>query len=63
MNVGLNKLCEVVLEKDIEKSKSVTLGKWNNRKLGEGQVQYVCVDAYVVFKIGKVLKATSFIIF
>ncbi|OIT22416.1 werner syndrome-like exonuclease [Nicotiana attenuata] len=58
-NAGLKKMCEVVLGKEMEKPKHITLGKWDNKWLSEDQVQYACIDAFVSFEIGKRLNASG----
>ncbi|KAI5659672.1 hypothetical protein M9H77_28465 [Catharanthus roseus] len=58
-NAGLKELARVVLEKEIEKPKWVTMSKWDNLWLIPNQVQYACVDAFVSFEIGKRLNASS----
>ncbi|XP_076899795.1 3'-5' exonuclease-like [Bidens hawaiensis] len=52
---GLKKLASVVLRKQINKPKKVTMSCWDNRWLVPAQVQYACVDAYLSFEIGRIL--------
>ncbi|KAK6127203.1 hypothetical protein DH2020_039046 [Rehmannia glutinosa] len=56
---GLKSLARVVLEKDVEKPKRVTMSRWDNQWLTPPQVQYACVDAFVCFEIGRILDASS----
>ncbi|KAG8372177.1 hypothetical protein BUALT_Bualt12G0039300 [Buddleja alternifolia] len=57
---GLKSLARVVLGKDLEKPKSVTMSGWDNRWLSQEQVQYACIDAFVSFEIGRILNAYAF---
>ncbi|GFP83807.1 werner syndrome-like exonuclease, partial [Phtheirospermum japonicum] len=56
---GLKGLAGVVLQKDFEKPKRVTMSRWDNQWLTPAQVQYACVDAFVCFEIGRNLLASS----
>ncbi|XP_016456884.2 3'-5' exonuclease-like [Nicotiana tabacum] len=58
-NAGLKKLCQVVLGKEMEKPKNITLGKWDNEELSAEQVEYACIDAFVSFEIGRRLNASG----
>ncbi|GFP86981.1 werner syndrome-like exonuclease, partial [Phtheirospermum japonicum] len=55
---GLKGLAGVVLQKDFEKLKRVTMSRWDNQWLTPAQVQYACVDAFVCFEIGRNLLAS-----
>ncbi|GER37984.1 polynucleotidyl transferase [Striga asiatica] len=59
-SAGLRTLAGVVLERDVEKPRWVTMSRWDNRWLTPAQVQYACVDAFVSFEIGRILDASSF---
>ncbi|PHT32730.1 hypothetical protein CQW23_29067 [Capsicum baccatum] len=52
-NGGLKELCSVVLEKEIVKPKSVTMGRWDSEWLSLNQIQYACLDAFVSFEIAR----------
>ncbi|KAH6783086.1 hypothetical protein C2S52_008045, partial [Perilla frutescens var. hirtella] len=52
---GLKSLASLVLEKEMEKPKEVTLSCWDKPP----QVHYACVDAFVSFEIGRILNASS----
>lgn len=56
-NAGLKNMARFVLGKEMEKPKSVTRSRWDNRRLTPDQVHYACIDAYVSFEIGRVLTA------
>ena len=43
----------------INKSKSVTMSKWDARRLSVEQVQYACIDAFVSYEIGRLLLTVS----
>ncbi|KAL3632603.1 hypothetical protein CASFOL_025587 [Castilleja foliolosa] len=58
-NAGLKMLARVLLEKEVSKPKSVTMSRWDNRKLTPAQVQYASVDAYLCFEIGRKLNASD----
>ncbi|KAL3533439.1 hypothetical protein ACH5RR_006960 [Cinchona calisaya] len=57
-NSGLKELARVVLNKEVEKPKRVTMGRWDNRWLTPHQVQYACVDAFVSFEVGRRLNVS-----
>ncbi|KAL8467648.1 hypothetical protein ACS0TY_031048 [Phlomoides rotata] len=57
-NPGLKGLASLVMEKEVEKPKSVVLSRWDNQYLSPSQVRYACVDAYVSFEIGRILMAS-----
>ncbi|CAA0827512.1 Polynucleotidyl transferase- ribonuclease H-like superfamily protein [Striga hermonthica] len=59
-SAGLRTLAGVVLERDVEKPRAVTMSRWDHRWLTPAQVQYACVDAFVSFEIGRILDASSF---
>ncbi|KAG8372186.1 hypothetical protein BUALT_Bualt12G0040200 [Buddleja alternifolia] len=52
---GLNRLANFVLDKDMEKSRRVTMSRWDWRRLTAEQIKYACLDAFVSFEIGRVL--------
>ncbi|KAK9290804.1 hypothetical protein L1049_008982 [Liquidambar formosana] len=54
---GLKDLAREILEKDVEKPRSVTLSNWDQAWLSKAQVAYACVDAYLSYKIGRALMA------
>ncbi|KAG6411085.1 hypothetical protein SASPL_129159 [Salvia splendens] len=58
-NSGVKRLAALVLEKEVEKPKNVTMSRWDNPWLTPTQVRYACVDAFVCFEIGRVLNASS----
>ncbi|KZV30579.1 hypothetical protein F511_05729 [Dorcoceras hygrometricum] len=58
-NSGMKQLAMIVLEKDVEKPKRVTMSRWDNPWLTPDQVQYACVDAFVCFEIGRLLNASG----
>ena len=43
----------------INKPKSVTMSKWDARRLSVEQVQYACIDAFVSYEIGRLLLTVS----
>ncbi|PIN25644.1 DNA helicase [Handroanthus impetiginosus] len=49
-NAGVKVLARVVMGKEVDKPKEVTLSRWDNQRLTPAQVQYACVDAFVCFK-------------
>ncbi|KZV14930.1 Werner Syndrome-like exonuclease [Dorcoceras hygrometricum] len=52
---GLKSLASLVLGKELEKPKDVTLSRWDRRWLTMDQVRYACLDAFVSFEIGRIL--------
>ncbi|KAG6421610.1 hypothetical protein SASPL_118167 [Salvia splendens] len=58
-NAGVKSLAALVLGKDVDKPKNVTMSRWDNQWLTPVQVRYACVDAFVCFEIGRVLNAAS----
>lgn len=58
-NSGVKTLARIVLEKEVEKPKSVTMSRWDNPWLNHAQVKYACVDAFVCFEIGRILNASG----
>ncbi|XP_047947448.1 Werner Syndrome-like exonuclease [Salvia hispanica] len=58
-NSGVKSLAALVLEKEVDKPKHVTMSRWDNQWLTPTQVRYACVDAFVCFEIGRVLNAAS----
>ncbi|XP_052180856.1 3'-5' exonuclease-like isoform X2 [Diospyros lotus] len=55
-NAGLKTFAMQVLGKEIEKPRRITLSRWDSEWLSAGQVQYACIDAFLSFEIGRVLK-------
>lgn len=53
--VGLKGLAMEVLGLSLSKPKSISTSNWACRTLGESQIRYACIDAYVSFAIGKKL--------
>ncbi|KAL7138297.1 hypothetical protein ABFS83_10G153100 [Erythranthe nasuta] len=58
---GLKGLAKIVIGKEMDKPKSVTMSNWDNRWLTADQIKYACVDAFVSFEIGRVLNACAFV--
>lgn len=58
-NSGVKTLARIVLEKEVEKPKRVTMSRWDNRRLTPAQVRYACIDAFVCFEIGRILNASG----
>ncbi|PIN19641.1 DNA helicase [Handroanthus impetiginosus] len=58
-NAGVKELARVVMGKEVDKPKGVTMSRWDNQWLTPAQVQYACVDAFVCFEIGRILNASS----
>ncbi|KAB1223004.1 Werner Syndrome-like exonuclease [Morella rubra] len=54
-NAGLKQLAWVVLGKDIQKPRRVTMSRWDSEWLNHAQVQYACVDAFLSSEIGRSL--------
>ncbi|XP_075491558.1 3'-5' exonuclease-like [Primulina tabacum] len=54
---GLKDLASLVLGKEVDKPRWVTLSRWDNRRLTYDQVEYACVDAFVCFEMGRMLNA------
>ncbi|EES03381.1 hypothetical protein BDA96_03G265600 [Sorghum bicolor] len=52
---SLKTLTREVMGVLIDKPKSVTMSKWDARRLSVKQVQYACVDAFVSYEIGRLL--------
>ncbi|XP_047326838.1 Werner Syndrome-like exonuclease [Impatiens glandulifera] len=57
---GLKKLTSMVLDLDVVKPRRITLSRWDDLYLSDKQVQYACIDAFLSFEIGRVLKAYDF---
>ncbi|XP_057786468.1 3'-5' exonuclease-like [Salvia miltiorrhiza] len=57
---GLKTLASVVLGKEVEKPREVTMSRWDARRLSVEQVKYACVDAYLSFEIGRALGLGDF---
>ncbi|MCL7030540.1 hypothetical protein MKW94_018045 [Papaver nudicaule] len=53
---GLHGLADTVLLQDLPKPRNVTLSKWDACFLTDEQIQYACLDAFVSFKLGDVLR-------
>uniref|UniRef100_A0A7N0THU1 3'-5' exonuclease domain-containing protein n=1 Tax=Kalanchoe fedtschenkoi TaxID=63787 RepID=A0A7N0THU1_KALFE len=56
-NAGIAALSRAVLGKAIRKPRSVTMSDWSRARLTKEQVQYACVDAFLSFELGRVLRA------
>ncbi|KZV14931.1 Werner Syndrome-like exonuclease-like [Dorcoceras hygrometricum] len=56
---GLKDLARIVLDKEMEKPKRLTLSRWDNTRLSYDQVEYACIDAFVSFEMGRILNASS----
>ncbi|KAL9154946.1 hypothetical protein ABFS82_10G150000 [Erythranthe guttata] len=54
---GLKTLVNLVVGKDMEKPKRITMSRWDNRVLSRGQVSYACLDAYFSFEIARLLSS------
>ncbi|KAL4557088.1 hypothetical protein LXL04_035258 [Taraxacum kok-saghyz] len=54
-NAGLKGLAAMFLRKELIKPKAVTISNWDNERLTPEQVQYACIDAFVSYKIGRIL--------
>ncbi|XP_054785259.1 3'-5' exonuclease-like [Prosopis cineraria] len=52
---GLKTLALRVLEKEIEKPKSISRSRWDNPWLNSEQVKYACIDAFISFEVGRLL--------
>ncbi|EXC30699.1 Werner Syndrome-like exonuclease [Morus notabilis] len=59
-NVGLRELAAQVLGTEFAKPKKITMSRWDKAWLSPAQVTYACVDAFVSFEIGRILKAWKF---
>lgn len=58
-NLGLKSFALGVLGKEVSKPKRVTMSRWDNEWLNTDQVLYACLDAFISFDIGRVLKANA----
>ncbi|OIT22709.1 PREDICTED: Werner Syndrome-like exonuclease [Nicotiana attenuata] len=56
---GLKELCNVVLGREIEKPRHITMGRWDSEWLSLDQIKYACVDAFVSFEIAKHLNVAA----
>ncbi|XP_016458229.1 3'-5' exonuclease-like [Nicotiana tabacum] len=56
---GLKELCNVVLGREIEKPRHITMGRWDSEWLSLDQIKYACVDAFVSFEIAKHLNIAA----
>ncbi|CAJ1931951.1 unnamed protein product [Sphenostylis stenocarpa] len=54
-SASLKYLAKELLGLEMEKSKAVCTSDWKSKKLTETQVEYACIDAYVSYKIGKMI--------
>ncbi|XP_027071818.1 3'-5' exonuclease-like [Coffea arabica] len=59
-NTGMKELARLVLGREVQKPRWVTMGRWDSRWLNPDQVQYACVDAFVSFEIGRRLDADEY---
>ncbi|KAI4386599.1 hypothetical protein MLD38_004517 [Melastoma candidum] len=57
---GLKRLGVRVLGKELEKLKVISYSEWDKEVLSEAQIEYACLDAFVSFELGRVLRAASF---
>ncbi|XP_010054905.2 Werner Syndrome-like exonuclease [Eucalyptus grandis] len=57
--MGLKKLVKVILRKDLEKPKDITLSQWDDKVLTDRQVEYACLDAFVTSELGLAMQAWS----
>ncbi|XP_073158328.1 3'-5' exonuclease-like [Henckelia pumila] len=55
---GLKDLASLVLGKEMEKPRWVTMSRWDNRQLTYDQVEYACIDAFVCFEMGRMMNAS-----
>ncbi|KAF7847352.1 hypothetical protein BT93_L3058 [Corymbia citriodora subsp. variegata] len=55
--MGLKKLVKVILRKELEKPKEITLSRWDDKELTARQAEYACLDAFVTFELGMILQA------
>ncbi|KAL0453256.1 UNVERIFIED_CONTAM: hypothetical protein Slati_1303700 [Sesamum latifolium] len=60
LNAGLEELAKVVLRKEVEKPRGLTMSRWDSRWLTAAQVQCACIDAFMCFEIGRILKAPDY---
>ncbi|XP_024160171.1 Werner Syndrome-like exonuclease isoform X2 [Rosa chinensis] len=58
-NAGLKGLSKEVLRKELQKSRKVTMSRWDNEWLTCNQVQYACIDAFISSEIGRQLTAMA----
>ncbi|KAJ4720292.1 Werner Syndrome-like exonuclease [Melia azedarach] len=49
--MGLRRLALQFLNIEMEKSKRITLSKWDRNELSKEQIQYAAIDAFVSFKL------------
>ncbi|KAL2232955.1 Werner Syndrome-like exonuclease [Sesamum indicum] len=61
LKAGLEELAKVVLRKEVEKPRGLTMSRWDSRLLTAEQVQYACIDAFMCFEIGRILKAPDYL--
>ena len=54
-NAGLKILAMRVLGKEIDKPKSISRSRWDDRWLTPPQVQYACIDAFISSEVGRIL--------
>lgn len=58
-NSGVKGLTKVVLEKEVNKPRRVTMSRWDKQWLKPDQVQYACLDAFVCYEMGRILNASG----
>ncbi|PQQ01449.1 Werner Syndrome-like exonuclease [Prunus yedoensis var. nudiflora] len=58
-NLSLKDMAEEVLGQEFQKPKTITTSHWDKPCLSLAQVKYACVDAFVSFEIGRVLRAAD----
>lgn len=58
-SAGLKTLARVVLGRKMDKPKAVARSNWDSRRLTAVQVSYACIDAFVSFEVGRLLKYYS----
>ncbi|KAL7583652.1 3'-5' exonuclease [Lactuca sativa] len=54
-NAGLKRLTRKVLGKELMKPEDVTMSRWDDERLAAEQIQYACIDAFLSYKIGRIL--------
>lgn len=53
---GLKRLAKELLGQDMAKPIHVTLSEWDAAELSPEQIEYACIDAYVSFELGLLLR-------
>ncbi|XP_051142544.1 3'-5' exonuclease-like [Andrographis paniculata] len=56
---GMTTLARVVLSKEVNRPRRVTMSRWDSESLTPLQVQFACISAYVSAKIGLALNADT----